>query len=88
MNTEQPFVVLLVVGDYIFWYTSWGEEFEYVPIDIGIGAEKLNVLEFEWPQENSAMYNVIFYGAILDKTLTRIEGHWDFVEFGWDSNKP
>ena len=80
----QPFVVLLSIGDVLLWYPEWSSEFSYQPIQQSAGVENYSILEFMWPDHCGSASGIIVYGALLDETMTSIQGEWDSESFGWD----
>ncbi len=81
---EQPFVVLLDVFGGYYWHPQWGHNFTYESLDIGLGTQVLEILNFVWPDVTNGATGVFFYGAILNQTFTEIIGEYDVVVFGWN----
>ncbi len=80
---DQPFVLMLdVFGEY-FWYPAWGNEFQYILIDLDSGIVRMPIFEFLWPDVSGTANGLIFYGALLNPDLTEIFGDWDYAAFGW-----
>jgi len=81
--TSHPFVVVLDVYSYFFWYPSWTVDFSYELLDIDVGTQYLEILRFTWPEVNGHASGLRFYGAILNAEFTEIIGEWDMVEFSY-----
>ncbi len=80
---SQPIAILLDVYSNYFWYPSWDQDFNFETVDIGIGFEQMEILNFVWPMNCGRQDGIFFYGAILNKTLDEIIGNWSQVSFGY-----
>jgi len=83
---DQPLVVLLEVFGSYFWHPSWTSEFEYEPMDVGIGEFEETILSFFWPDIEGSSNGLRFYGALLNDDFSAILGAYDMVEFGWGTS--
>ncbi len=81
--TQIPFAVLLDAYGLYFWYPAWTSEFNYENIYLGIQSFTKEILNFQWPNEQSTGSGLIFYGALLTENFTGIIGELGTVQFGW-----
>ena len=87
MNPNQEFtcnlfVVLDVYGQYWFW-PDWTQELNYVIFNCPNGTDMINILEFVWPQVQTTMTGLKFWGAMTEVNTFEIIGNFDYVEWGF-----
>ncbi|MBN1356928.1 hypothetical protein JXA40_11770 [bacterium] len=90
MNTPV-FFLLDVYGEYWFW-PGWtyfhppeSEAIDYDLMDLATGTTAVDVIEeFIWPDTGSQSVNgLYFYGAMLNSTMTDLDGEMAIVEWGY-----
>jgi len=75
-------IILDVFGAY--WYgPAWTQN--PVCYDLGIltTSSTEQILQFDWPETQSAAEDICFWGAMTDDSHTRIIGNYDKISFGY-----
>jgi len=82
---QLPFVLLLDVHGYYFWYPDWAESptITYRKLNVGPGSSTLTILDFPWPDEHSSGAGLKFYGGFLQEDFTAVLGEYGSATFGW-----
>ncbi len=76
------YVLLDVYGIY-FYYPEWTENPGFESRNLEPGLTEHMVLEFEWPETDSAAEDIIFWAALLDSGTADLFGEFDYVTFGY-----
>lgn len=79
------FFVILEVAGYYYFYDTWGQDIDYMEINLADGYdEQFEIIpSFYWPQ-SGALDGVKFWGALTNTDITATIGEVAIYTFGFD----
>jgi hypothetical protein len=83
-----PLVVLLDIGVGRYWFwPSWSEyppDIDYQSMYVPVGRTEVEIIpEFAWPEGAGEAEGIVFYGAMLNQTMTGLLGDVGMWTFGF-----
>ena len=81
---QLPFALLMDVYSSYFWYPQWSPDFDVFYTNFKAGSTPMTIFDFSWPVTGTQGSGVLFYGAMLNRSLSGIIGEYAVVSFSWE----
>ena len=83
--TDVHVVIMLEIQENFFFAPSWSKTLDCYHQSLPTGISTYEVLpEMEWPETDVKHYGVILWGALIDRSFTKVIGEYDMWMFGWN----